>query len=136
MQYPCRTCQKYGHWARDHLPDGTLKPGKKSFDRPGGACNEHNHSNDKFDQNKGALRTSGQKTISFSSANVVQKNIAHKKNIQKDISKDHTKPKPISPIAPNVARQLFQNNDDLDLTDWSAINESGQLDLGPLSELL
>lgn len=71
MQYPCRTCNKYGHLARDHLPDGSLKPGKKSFDRPGGAYNIHNHSNNKFDKKKDPQDRMKKRTISFSSANVV-----------------------------------------------------------------
>lgn len=34
-------CDKYGHWYKDHNPDGSLKPGVKSFDStPSGAQSE------------------------------------------------------------------------------------------------
>lgn len=45
-----------------------------------------------------------------------------------------TKTKAIKPIAPNVARKPFQLHE-MDITDWSAINESQQLDLGTLPAL-
>jgi len=30
----CKKCNKFGHWYKDHSPDGSLKPGVKSYDTP------------------------------------------------------------------------------------------------------
>lgn len=49
-QYPCHKCGKYGHWAREHYPDGKLKPGAKSFERPDEKYIKAHHNNDEKNQ--------------------------------------------------------------------------------------
>lgn len=34
LKFPCRRCQKYGHWNDDHNVDGSLKTGVASYDKP------------------------------------------------------------------------------------------------------
>lgn len=33
-KFPCRESKTFGHWANDHNFDGTLKQGKRSYDKP------------------------------------------------------------------------------------------------------
>lgn len=66
MKFPCDKCGKYGHWKRNHNPDGSLPPHVKSFDSPqiSQSRNDRNQSSPSLDQGE----KSKKKTLSFSMA--------------------------------------------------------------------
>lgn len=70
MRFPCDKCGKYGHWKRNHNPDGSLPAHVKSFDSPQeGKTRDHrdqSSSTSNNDSNDGEKNK--RKTISFSMA--------------------------------------------------------------------
>ncbi len=64
MKYPCKKCGMYGHWKNEHLSDGSLPKGVKSFEKP--FNNNSVVSSTKDDNNPS-------KTVSFNSAKLIVK---------------------------------------------------------------
>lgn len=59
MTQACSRCKKYGHWSRDHNPDGSLKPASISLDSPL-VGNNANTNNSAPQQNDNGQHTSPQ----------------------------------------------------------------------------
>lgn len=68
MKSPCAICGKYGHWKREHLPDGSLPAHAKAVDKPSKENPQPYYSDEKTNENGGSSKS--KKTVSFNSAMV------------------------------------------------------------------
>lgn len=66
MKSPCAICGKYGHWKREHLPDGSLPAHVKAVEKPSKDNPQPHYSDDKTNEYGGSSKSN--KTVSFSSA--------------------------------------------------------------------
>ena len=82
---PCHRCGMYGHWANEHLLDGSLKPGTLSLAEPIKSDKSENANDETSDANGQKIddpnaTNSGTKSITFNDSTLCDETLDHSKS--------------------------------------------------------